>query len=89
MAITLSNKKVFSVGNVRQMIAEAETTAASGVIDTGLSYVYQIFITPKSMATASLTLKQNLGSGATAVNGRVNINSAAVGDTFFITCFGK
>jgi hypothetical protein len=30
-----------------------------------------------------------LSSSATAVNGRITFNSAAAGDTLFITCFGK
>ena len=89
MAVTVTNKKVFSVGNVRQAIMTVETTTPSGVVDTGLSYVYQIFMTPQSMATASLTLKPNLSSSATAVNGRITYNSAAAGDIFFITCYGK
>lgn len=89
MAVTVSNKKVFSAGNGRFSIMELETTAASGVVDTGLSYVYHIMYAPKSMATSSITLKPNLSSSATAVNGRITFNSAAAGDTFFITCFGK
>lgn len=89
MAVTVTNKKVFSVGNVRQAIMELETTTASGVVDTGLGYIYQINYAPKSMATASITFKPNLSSSATAVNGRFTYNSAAAGDTFYVTCFGK
>ena len=87
MAFTLDiNKSVF--GNLRVHIISCSIDSASGNIETGLSKVYGHSLGPVSMATGGITLKRNVGSGATARGGMVNVNSAAIGDVFCLTVYG-
>lgn len=88
-APTVSKKGNFNVGNKKQINLLVTLAAASGVVDTGLSYIDHVVYAPKSMATASITLAPNLSSSTTAVNGRLSINSGATGDDIYITCYGK
>lgn len=90
-APTVTKIALFSVGNKRQSVHKIVVGAASssGVVDTGLGYVDAYAIGPISMTTGAITIKPNLSSSATAVNGRITFNSSAAGDEFYITCYGK
>ena len=88
-APTVVKKGFFSVGNKRQANFLVTLAAASGVVDTGLAYVDLILVSPVSASTAGVQVKANLSSSATAVNGRISINSGASGDDFYVTCYGK
>lgn len=86
---TVTKVALFSVGNKRQSIQKVVAGASSGVVDTGLAYVDAFAIGPISMTTGAITIKPNLSSSATAVNGRITFNSSVSGDEFYITCYGK
>lgn len=76
-------------GNKRVTVVSCSVDSASGVIDTGLSVVDAYSIGVVSMSTAGITFKRNIGSGATALPGKVNWNSAVSGDVFLLTCIGR
>lgn len=88
-APTVVKNGFFSVGNKKQGNFTVTLGDASGVFDTGLAVIDHVTYAPKSMATVSVTLKPNLSSSATSVNGRLSINSGASGDDIFITVYGK
>jgi hypothetical protein len=88
MAIAVSIIEKNVVGRNRTNILSISMDAASSNVDTGLSKVYGYALGVVSMATAGPTMKRNIGSGATARNGFINVNSAAAGDVFILTVFG-
>lgn len=90
-APTVVRNGLFSVGNMRQVNLDVTLGAASssGVVDTGLAKILHVLACPVSLTTALITIAPNLGSQATAINGRLSINSGAAGDRWFITCYGK
>ena len=88
MAFTISVNEKTVFGNMRVHILSCSVDSASGNIDTGLSNVYGYSLGVVSMATAGATMKKNVGSGATARAGIININSAANGDVFLLTVYG-
>jgi hypothetical protein len=69
-------------------IISCSVDSASGNIETGLSKIYGHSLGPVSMASAGIILKRNVGSGATARAGIMNINGAAAGDVFCLTVYG-
>jgi translation initiation factor 1 (eIF-1/SUI1) len=88
MAFTVS-RTFSSFGNKKVAMISCSVDSASGNVETGLSVVEHVSFAPISMATAAIVLKKNIGSGATARNGMVNINGAASGDVFYLTCYGR
>ncbi len=88
-APTVVKNGMFSVGNKKQVNLKITMAAASGVVDTGLAFIDHFVMCPSSMTTALITIKPNLSSSATAINGRISFNSSASGDEFYITCYGK
>jgi len=86
MAFTISRREY--IAHTRCKILNVDIDSASGNIDTGLSVVHGFSLSPISMATAGIKLKANVGSGATAVNGNINVNAAASGDNFYLVVFG-
>ena len=88
MAFTIG-REISVFGNKKVAILSCSIDSASGNIDTGLSVVDGFSIAPISMATAAPILKKNIGSGATAFNGNININAAASGDVFFLVVYGR
>lgn len=76
------------VGKLRQHIISCSVDAASANIDTGLSKIFGHAVGCVSMTTAGVTMKRNIGSGATARGGIMNINSAVSGDVFMLTVYG-
>jgi len=89
MAFTIGINQKVNLGNKRVHLLSCSVDSASGNIVTGLQVVDHISICPVSMATAAIVLKKNVGSGATAVNGTINVNGAASGDVFFLTVYGR
>lgn len=89
MAFTVSVNHKVNLGNMRVHMISCSVDSASGNIATGLNVVNHVNICPISMATAAIVVKRNIGSGATAVNGTVNINGAASGDVFYLTVWGR
>ncbi len=76
-------------GNKRVHAVSCSVDSASGVIDTGLSVVEWHSVGVVSMTTAGVTFKRNVGSGATALPGMMNWNSAVSGDVFILTVYGR
>ena len=85
-AYEVIHKTVF--GNKRVHVISMSIDAASANIETGLSVVHGFSLGVVSMSTAGVTMKKNIGSGATARNGYLNINSAVSGDVFNVTVYG-
>lgn len=75
-------------GNQRVHIVSCSVDAASANIDTGLSVIHGFSVGVVSMTTAGVTMKKNIGSGATARAGILNVNSSVSGDVFLLTVFG-
>lgn len=76
------------MGNKRVHVVSCSVDAASANIDTGLSVIHGHSFGVVSMTTAGVTMKKNVGSGATARNGIMNINSAVSGDVFHLVVYG-
>lgn len=89
MAFTVGINEKTVLGNKRVHLISCSVDSASGNVDTGLSVIDHVGMAPISMATAAIVLKKNIGSGATARNGILNINGAATGDVFFLTVYGR
>jgi hypothetical protein len=87
MAHSVLQNTVF--GNLRTLVMSCTADAASGIIETGLGNVVAYSWGPISMATGAATIKKNLGSAATAIPGRINYNSMATGDSFFLIVYGN
>jgi hypothetical protein len=86
-AVTSRVQSVF--GNKRVVTGVLECDATSGAVDTGLSVIEGISLSPKSAATASVLVKLNLNSGATALGGSLFIDNAASGDDFHFIATGR
>lgn len=76
-------------GNKRVVGLTIAADAASGAVDSGLSVIEMMTISPKSAATAAPLMKMNQNSGATALNGSIFIKNAASGDDFFAIVVGR
>jgi len=88
MAFTLDYIKKTVIGDMRCNVISCSVDSASGNIDTGLSKIYGHSLTPISMTANNLVLKRNVGSGATALPGILNINGATSGDVFCLVVYG-
>lgn len=76
-------------GKLRQHIISCSIDAASANIDTGLAFIVSYSLGVVSMTTAGVTMKRNVGSGATSRPGILNVNSAVSGDVFHIIAYGR
>lgn len=88
MAFTITREQTV-LGNLRVALLNVTTDSASGNVDSGLSVVKHVAICPISMATVAIGLDANVGSGATALPGIINIGSSASGDNFYLTVYGR
>jgi len=88
MAFTIAAIDKTVLGNLRVNILSCSIDGASGNIDTGLSVIHGFSMAPISMATAAPIMKRNIGSGATARPGILNIEAAASGDVFCLIVYG-
>lgn len=88
MAFTIGRENTV-LGNKKVALLSCSVDSASGNIDTGLSVVDHFSLAPVSMATAAIVLKKNIGSGATSLPGKINVNGAANGDVFMLTVYGR
>ena len=89
MAYTASLVKSTVFGDQRVQQYQVTADAASGSVSTGLSYIQSISFSPISMATAGPKIKANLDATSATANGTVFVSSAANGDAFFLTVFGR
>lgn len=88
MAFTLEYTQKTVLGNLRVNIISCSVDSASGNIDTGLSKIYGHSLAPISMTSGAIIMKRNVGSGATALPGILNINGATSGDVFCVVVYG-
>jgi hypothetical protein len=89
MAYTATLQKNNVMGNQRVAQYLVTADAASGVVVTTLGYIDAIAVAPVSMATAGAKFKANTNAASAAANGSVMVSSAANGDVFFLTVFGR
>ncbi len=90
MAFTASLLVKDAFGSKRTQIYKISADAASGTVATGLQYIDAAFISPRSMATAAPKVYENIDSDSSSTaNGTVFVSSAANGDVFFLTVYGK
>lgn len=88
MAFTIGREQ--SVwGNKRVVILSCSVDSTSGNVDTGLSVVDGYSWGPVSMTSMGVIMKRNIGSGATARPGMINLQSFTTGDVFFLVCYGR
>lgn len=84
---TLIKNSVVSNDRMTQYLVTAD--AASGSVTTNLGLVDSALLGPVSMATAGIKIKINTSGASAASNGLILISSAANGDAFFLTVFGR
>jgi hypothetical protein len=89
MATTTEHLHKTVYGNKRVSVLSCTIDAASAVIDTGLSVLDFYTVTPVSMTTIGISHRRNLGSGATALPGKLNVNSCVSGDAFLVIAYGR
>lgn len=89
MAFTVAINQKKSEGNQRVHQISCSVDSASGNVVTGLKVVEHVHVTPISMNSAAIIVKRNVGSGATAIPGTVNLNGMTSGDVFYMTCYGR
>lgn len=89
MAFTASLRKSTVFGNQRIAQYLVTADAASGSVATGLQYIDAIAYAPVSAATAGFKIKANLDATSATSNGTVFVSSAANGDVFFMTVYGR
>ena len=89
MAFTASFLVKTVKGNQREEQIRVTADAASGAVDTGMSYVDFIQHSPQSATTAGYRVFANKNSGLTALNGTVAMSGVATGDVFFLTVVGR
>jgi len=75
-------------GNKIAYVLSMTCDANSGSIQTPLSVVEAISVTPQSAATTAPKFKINLNSGATAANGFIMGSSCTNGDSYYIIAIG-
>lgn len=88
MAFTINREQVV-LGNKRAVLISCSVDSNSGNVDTGLSVIDGFTYAPVSCATGGVNLKANVGSGATARPGILNLNSFSSGDSLFIVVYGR
>lgn len=88
MAFTIAREQS-EMGNKRTVLLSCSIDSTSGNIDTGLSVVDGFTWAPVSMTTTIAKLARNVGSGATARPGIINVSSGTIGDSFFLVVYGR
>lgn len=83
MAVTYTAEQFMNLGNVMGSCGTITLDGqSSGAVQIpGISKIYGGAITPKAMGANTFSVAWNSGSGATAMNGYVQILSATASDT--------
>jgi hypothetical protein len=89
MAFTNTIVKQSVFGDMRVILYEITADANSGVINTGLSYIYSVQATVKSAATNGQNFKANKNAAGAASNGDIMASSCANGQEFYLTVYGR
>lgn len=88
MAFTASLVASTDFGNKAVKVFNVTADAASGSVSTGLNVVEWHSMSPVSMATAAIKIKDNLSAASAAANGSIMVSSAVNGDAFVLTAYG-
>ena len=83
---TLVKKTVHGDERCHHYVVTAD--AAAGNFSTGLGYLNQVMVTPKSATTAIFKARINVLETGTASVGSVAISGIASGDDFFVSVWG-
>lgn len=90
MAFTLTTFLRSVHGNQRVFHGSVLADATSGsVAIPGVAVVVAAQVTPKTATTGGFNVTINMAKSAIATNGAVAIVSAASGDEFYITVYGR
>ena len=91
MAYTVSGLASTVFGNERVLHLQVTADGVSGVVATGLNYIYTCQATINSMVTTTaMRIKINTGAASAVVNGSLFISSVGGnGDVFFLTVYGR
>lgn len=89
MAFTATLRRSTVFGDQRVLQYKVVADAASGQVATGLQYIDCIATSIESAATGGFKVRPNLSEASAASNGVVFVSSAANGDIFFLTIFGR
>lgn len=90
MAYTVTRTKNTVHGNDRVVQLAVTADAATQTIETGLSLVYGIEVTPVSMATiGSLTFQPNSGASGVKALGYIGCSGLTTGDDFYVVAYGR
>lgn len=84
---TVSGKSVY--GNQRVVYGTVVADAATGNINTGLSAVECVTMTPKSLTTGAVKLRVNVLESGTAAVGYVGFSGVTSGDEMFVAVYGR
>lgn len=76
-------------GNMQVQIYSCVADGATGFVTTGFNSIINAVPTPRSMATAGVKFKYNIGVSGTATAGTVAITGAATGDEFYLMVYGR
>jgi len=89
MAYTTSLIAQTVFGNERIQHWRWTADAATGVVTTGLDYIYNINTACQSCSTAALKFAINELCAGTASVGSVGVSGAASGDEVLVTVYGR
>lgn len=89
MAYTATLQKNNVMGNQRVAQYLVTADAASGIVVSSVGLIDCIAVAPVSMATAGVKFKINTTSASAVANGTILVSSAANGDAFFLTVYGR
>jgi hypothetical protein len=89
MAYTATLQKTDVKGSERVSHYLVTADAASGVVASNIGVISAVQMAPVSMASSGIKLKINTSAASAAANGSVMVSSAANGDAFFLTVWGK
>lgn len=89
MSWTTTKKFQHASGNEYIQMWELTSDAAVLEMNTGLSVIHGVILTPASANSANFKYTINVLSGATAANGYLCITGVTSGDRFFMTVYGR
>lgn len=89
MAFTNTLIKHFTLGPDRAVLYQVSADAASGMVQTPLSYVDGFTWAPISMTAVTAVMRANLNDSSATANGTVFVSSVAAADLFYLVVYGR
>jgi len=87
--VKTASKEVDVFGSARLIQGVFTLDATSGLVDTGLDFIYGGSVTPASAATGGFNVKFNVATAGTASGGKLRVVSGASGDDFHAVVWGR